>query len=144
MAGQQYKKELEYLLWKVFAGMLFAVLALACLVAATPVCWTDLMFACWVRESTGLFCPGCGATRALLCLFRCDIAASLWYHPAVLYTACVLGCFFVRGCICIASKGRFPFMKFRTGYIYLGLGIVLLQCALKNIALLVFHVRWMA
>lgn len=28
-------------------------------------------------------CPGCGMTRAILCLFRLDFAAAFHYHPMV-------------------------------------------------------------
>ena len=32
---------------------------------------------CWLHEWTGLYCPGCGGTRALSALLRGDLKASL-------------------------------------------------------------------
>ncbi|MCR5452204.1 MAG: DUF2752 domain-containing protein [Lachnospiraceae bacterium] len=42
---------------------------------------------CLFHELTGLFCPGCGGTRALYAFFRGDFISSFRYHPFVLYSA---------------------------------------------------------
>ena len=36
---------------------------------------------CMLRELTGIPCPACGMSRALLSLVRLDIAAAFRYHP---------------------------------------------------------------
>lgn len=36
---------------------------------------------CPIRALTGIPCPGCGLTRAYLCLFRGDLRGALYYHP---------------------------------------------------------------
>lgn len=41
---------------------------------------------CPVRAITGLPCPGCGMSRALLSLLYGDIAQSLYYHPMLVPT----------------------------------------------------------
>ena len=38
---------------------------------------------CPFRFLTGISCPGCGMTRALLALLRGDFAAAYYYHPLV-------------------------------------------------------------
>lgn len=42
-------------------------------------------YPCLFRSLTGLYCPGCGGTRAAKFLFCGDIGKSLWYHPLVGY-----------------------------------------------------------
>lgn len=45
---------------------------------------------CAFNFFTGLYCPGCGGTRAVKELLRGNLRMSFQYHPLVLYTAAVL------------------------------------------------------
>ena len=36
---------------------------------------------CPIERLSGISCPGCGMSRALLCLLRLDIAKALYFHP---------------------------------------------------------------
>lgn len=38
-------------------------------------------FKCVFRTLTGIPCPGCGMTRALLALLSWDLSGALYYHP---------------------------------------------------------------
>ena len=40
---------------------------------------------CLFRAMTGLYCPGCGGTRAVQYLLQGRLLLSLRYHPLVLY-----------------------------------------------------------
>lgn len=42
-------------------------------------------FPCLFHFITGLYCPGCGGTRAIRALFHGEILKSFCYHPFVLY-----------------------------------------------------------
>ncbi len=44
---------------------------------------------CLFRTITGLYCPGCGGTRAAIALLHGNIILSFFYHPLVLYIAVV-------------------------------------------------------
>ncbi len=54
---------------------------------------------------TGLPCPGCGLTRAFVCLGHGQVAASLHWHPLgiVLYALC-FGAWAVRGWAWLANE----------------------------------------
>jgi len=45
---------------------------------------------CLIKKTTGISCPGCGMTRALLALVRLDVSAALYYHPLVFFLLPVL------------------------------------------------------
>lgn len=45
---------------------------------------------CLFHLLTGLYCPGCGGTRAVWYLLHGQILKSLQYHPLVLYGALVV------------------------------------------------------
>ena len=90
---------------------------------------------CIFKRIVGLYCPGCGGTRALKALLSGDIAASLFYHPAVRYFAVFYIVFMIR---------MFMMLRFNIGkvsykrvvfFIWLGIALILIQWAAKNIAL---------
>lgn len=45
---------------------------------------------CAFHSLTGLYCPGCGGTRAVRELLYGDLRMSFQYHPLVLYGAAVV------------------------------------------------------
>lgn len=45
---------------------------------------------CVFHSLTGLYCPGCGGTRAVRYLLHGQLGKSLFYNPVVLYGAIVL------------------------------------------------------
>ena len=97
---------------------------------------------CMIHAVTGLYCPGCGGTRAVLALVRGKLLASFFYHPIVLYTAVVGGWFLLSQTIGKLSRGRFPaVMHFKPGYLWIALALVVINCIAKNVALLCFQIR---
>ncbi len=136
------KLTLEFALW--VAGLFLGMAA--CLILAfaffTPLTLESLSYSCWVRKTAGVYCPGCGGTRAFLALLHGDVVSSFLYHPVVPYMGILYVVFMFRGVVHFGSKGRFPFMKFHLVYIYVAVGITLVQFLAKNICLLVFHITW--
>lgn len=54
---------------------------------------------CIFRRVTGMYCPGCGGTRAVVELLKGNILRSLWYHPVVVYTAGLYGWYLISNTI---------------------------------------------
>lgn len=91
---------------------------------------------CTFHEVTGLYCPGCGCTRAAKFLIRGDVKQSLIFNPIVLY-------------ICIAT---FIFLLFAVKYkvsgkvlkkdriilpmLYIGVFILLVNWIIKDFLLI--------
>lgn len=89
---------------------------------------------CILLYFTGIYCPGCGGTRAVLEFFKGHPLRSFFYHPFVLYCAILYLWFMVSQTIQRLSHNRLAIgMKYRDIYLYIGLAIILLNWILRNI-----------
>lgn len=99
---------------------------------------------CTIHAVTGLYCPGCGGTRAVYALIQGKFFTSFYYHPIVPYTAAVGGWFLISQSIARLSRGRFrAVMHFKPRYLWIALALVVINCFFKNFILLCFHIRLM-
>lgn len=89
---------------------------------------------CWVHERTGLYCPGCGATRAVVALARLHPVESFCYHPFIPYTALIYGLFLIWETLRRRFAVLHPFPIFPC--IVAGIVLLVLQCVWKNAAVL--------
>ena len=99
---------------------------------------------CFVRQHVGMYCTGCGATRAVLAVLRGQFLQSLYFNVVVMYVIVFYGIYVLRGAVYFISKGKYMYMKFHTAYVFVGLGIVVVQAIVKNVALFVYHYTWMS
>ena len=98
-------------------------------------------FPCLFHLLTGLYCPGCGGTRAAYALLCGKPLLSFYYHPIVLYTVVVGAAFLVTQTIGRLSRGRFrAVVHFRPAYLWIALALVVINCFVKNFILLYFHI----
>ncbi len=98
---------------------------------------------CLFHVITGLYCPGCGGTRAILLFFTGHWLYSFLYHPLVLYTFFSLCYIAARYTIVIfqkkAHKKIHPYRP-SSKWLWGALIVLCLNFTVKNIALLCFHV----
>lgn len=89
-------------------------------------------FPCLFRRLTGLYCPGCGGTRALRYLLQGQVMKSLYYNPLVVYMAAVGA---AEGILWIVSRRRGEGKPSRRPYemeIYVGIGVAAVNWVVKN------------
>ena len=104
-----------------------------------------LLGPCLLHALSGYYCPGCGGTRAVKFLLRGEIVKSFCYHPIVLYAVVLGGWFMISQTIERASRGKVRIgMHFREIYMWLALSIIIVNCLVKNMALLIWNVDLMA
>lgn len=89
---------------------------------------------CVVYSVLGVFCPGCGGTRAVAALFQGRLFAALVDFPMLVYCVAVYLWFMASHTVERASRGRIAIgMKYRHGWIYASLVILIVHWVVKNI-----------
>lgn len=96
---------------------------------------------CAFRNATGLYCPGCGGTRAMDALLSGHFIRAVIYHPFVPY--CLVMWILYEGShlLELLHVPHIKGMKFRNAYMWIGLGILFLNWIVKNILLIVLNLR---
>lgn len=95
---------------------------------------------CVLSTFFGMYCPGCGGTRAVIALINGDIILSLWYHPFVLYAIILYSAYMISNTIERLSKGKVCGIKFQDWYLYGALLIIICNFIFKNILRICFHI----
>ena len=98
------------------------------------------IFPCVLWSVFGLYCPGCGGTRAVAALLQGDILKSLWYHPLVLYTVVLFGGFVLTQTLARMHVPKIKGWRFHAWQLYGAVVILFLNMIIKNILLLCFHI----
>ena len=164
--------EIDDIFYKLGLAALAVALAAALLYCVTGFSVLDIKFPCMFKTVTGLWCPGCGGTRALKQLLKGNLWQSFIDYPPVIYGAVVYVVFMIR---CFTYRHglhkndrrgrRLPIIFGNAGpetadghseerpkrvykdgavlpYIYAGVIMGLLQWVVKLIALVGFGVSW--
>ncbi|NLL80609.1 MAG: DUF2752 domain-containing protein [Clostridiales bacterium] len=97
---------------------------------------------CQFRRILGIYCPGCGGTRAVYYLAGGNLVKAFCCHPAVVFMAVVyvifmITCFYRRH----LTKKQYPPIKIER-YVYAAAVLVLLQFVIKNVLLFAFGWAW--
>ena len=99
---------------------------------------------CLFLAMTGLYCPGCGGTRAVWYLLHGHLCLSFRFHPLVPYTAMVLlmeaMTFFAAK---VSGNGKL-YLGHEKGFLYLAVGIVAVNFAVKNYLLIRYGIDLLA
>lgn len=89
----------------------------------------------------GIYCPGCGGTRAVWALLQGDLLHALWYHPLVPYSAVMFGSFMISQTIAKATRRRYiKGMRFHNWYLYAAVAILAVNFIAKNLLRYIWHV----
>ena len=97
-------------------------------------------YVCDFYSFTGLYCPGCGGSRAVISLFKLDIISSVKYNIAVPFGIFVYVYYNVRGIIAAVKKDREYFNKEKYMLCVAAVIILILNCIIKNLLLVVFNI----
>lgn len=98
--------------------------------------WISGGIPCIFHQWTGLYCPGCGGTRATKALLKGEVLLSFFYHPLVLYCAVIAAWFAVSYLLYWRTKNPKYRLFLDTKYIYVGVGITVVNFLIKNYFLL--------
>lgn len=94
-------------------------------------------FPCLFHLLTGLYCPGCGGTRSVIYLAHGQIVTSFVYHPFVLYAVAAAGLVLTVRIAEQVTHKRYLQVRHYSLLSYAGLGIVVINCIIKNYFLVV-------
>lgn len=81
----------------------------------------------------GVYCPGCGGTRAMEALLSGHLLKSFWYHPLILYGAGIYGIFMASQSLSRLSGGRIHAVRFHNWYLYGALAVIAVNLLVKNV-----------
>lgn len=95
---------------------------------------------CYIFEHFGIYCPGCGCTRAFESFLRFDFLRSVYYNPAVLYGILMVSIYLITQTIQRILKQTNYIMPYSNVYLYIGIFILITNCVIRNILLLIFHI----
>lgn len=133
------KKDEKILYW-ILVGILFASIAVYLVFQYFD--WSIRLPMCMMLRFTGLYCPGCGGTRAFISLLHGRFLDSLYYHPIVLYGAAVGLWYLISHTIEYASRDKYRIgMRYRDIYLYIAVSLILLNWIIKNICWLALGIR---
>lgn len=91
---------------------------------------------CLFRLVTGLYCPGCGGTRALKAFLRGDLILSFLYHPLIVYAAAAAGAEILSWLLSRAAKNPRLYLGHVMGVVYGGVALILINWVVKNVLLI--------
>ncbi len=95
---------------------------------------------CFFTTVLGIYCPGCGGTRALIAMLHGHFLKALWYHPLIPYMAVIyLGFMLTQGLNRLGLKRIRPW-KFHYWYLWGGLVLLIANFILKNVLRLGFGI----
>lgn len=87
---------------------------------------------CQLHYWTGLYCPGCGATRAVTFLLHGNLKKSLFYYPAVAPTGIFIILYVINHTISNLTKGKIKAMPYKWWYVLVPAFLIIVNCIWKN------------
>ena len=88
---------------------------------------------CFFDKVLGIYCPGCGGTRALTALVHGRLLEALWYHPLIPYLAVVGGGFMLTQGLERLGIRQVRGWRYHAWYLYAAIGLIVLNFIVKNV-----------
>ena len=116
--------------------VIFLAIAVLCLLALI-FCFNPITFPlyppCIFHHITGLYCPGCGSTRAIHALLHGDLLGALRFNPLTLLFIFILASYGIVYAIYLIKGKSFNASFINPVWIWLLLAVILLFWVLRNI-----------
>jgi hypothetical protein len=123
------------------AGAAILVVMIGLVMHILKIRLSDYLVPCFFHSLTGYYCPGCGGTRAVRLLAQGKVLDSLIHHPIVLYAAVLYVLFMCSNAVELLTRGRLAVgMRYRDGYLWGALVVLLLNFIVKNALLFLFGI----
>lgn len=122
-------REVYPAIWVTLAALLMAFLGWKYLLGQPTVS------GCWFYSRWGVYCPGCGGTRALIALGKGRLLQALWYHPAVPVTALWAGAYLLSQTLWRLRGKRGRVLRYHPACPVVLLWLILANWLLKNLLL---------
>nr|WP_296458502.1 DUF2752 domain-containing protein [uncultured Acetatifactor sp.] len=88
---------------------------------------------CFFDKVLGIYCPGCGGTRALTALVHGRLLKAVWYHPLIPYLAVVGGGFMLTQGMERLGIRQVRGWRYHAWYLYAAIGLIVLNFIVKNV-----------
>ena len=96
---------------------------------------------CWFFTRWGVYCPGCGGTRAVLALLRLDFLRAAYYHPPMMAAGAWLAVYLPVQTVCRLRGRQTPsWCRWRKELGWVLLALLAANCLARNLLWLGFHV----
>jgi hypothetical protein len=96
---------------------------------------------CFFQRMFGIYCPGCGGTRAVEALLHGHFLKALWYHPLVPYAAFLYAGFMVTNGLNRIGVKAIRGWRYHNWYLYVAADIIVLNFAARNLLKIFFDIR---
>ena len=88
---------------------------------------------CFFDKVLGIYCAGCGGTRALTALVHGRLLKAVWYHPLIPYLAVVGGGFMLTQGMERLGIRQVRGWRYHAWYLYAAIGLIVLNFIVKNV-----------
>ncbi len=95
---------------------------------------------CFFTEIVGIYCPGCGGTRAFRALVQGKFLLALWYHPLVPYMVLMGGGFMITQGLNRMGIRKIRGWQFHSWYLYGAVALIVCNFLLKNALRLIWGI----
>ena len=95
---------------------------------------------CWVWEHWGIYCPGCGGTRAVIALAHGHLLKALYYHPAVPVAVILAAVYLLSQTIWRMRRRQGWALLYDPRWPAMLVGLFIANCAVRNVLWLGFGI----